>query len=97
MQGQNEATLKSKLKVDHRNADLQRRHDALKEEAQHAQRALNSSQVHRAAQYVSVTAVCAAPVSPQHVRVGPPFTVAAPSPPSLTPPHPPSVLPYSRR
>ena len=43
-------TLKSKLRADHRNADLQRRHDALKEEAQHAERALKSSQVHWAAQ-----------------------------------------------
>ena len=45
MQVQNEVTLKSKLKADRRNADLQRRHDALKEQGQHAQRALESSQV----------------------------------------------------
>lgn len=43
-------TLKSKLKADGRNVDLQRRHDALKEEAQHAERALKASQVHRPVQ-----------------------------------------------
>lgn len=45
VQNQNEATLKSKLNVDRRNADLQRRHVSLKEDAQHTQRALASSQV----------------------------------------------------
>lgn len=45
VQNQNEATLKSKLNVDRRNADLQRRHVSLKEDAQHTQRALVSSQV----------------------------------------------------
>ncbi|KAL0051795.1 hypothetical protein WJX82_002188 [Trebouxia sp. C0006] len=44
LKSQNEATLKSKLKVDRRNADLQRRHDSLKENAQHTQHALASSQ-----------------------------------------------------
>lgn len=48
LQTQNEATLKSKLKVDRRNLDLHRRHDALKEDAQHTQRALAASQVHSA-------------------------------------------------
>ena len=43
-------TLKSKLKADRRNADLQRRHDNLKEEAQHAEHALKSSQVRKPAQ-----------------------------------------------
>lgn len=38
--------LKSKLRADHRNADLQRRHDTLKEQAQQTQRVLESSQVH---------------------------------------------------
>lgn len=61
VQAQNESTLKSKLKADHRNADLQRRHDALKEEAQHAERALKSSQVH----WATTAAVRAAPVSSQ--------------------------------
>ena len=37
--------MKSKLKADHRNADLQRRHNALKEQAQQTQRAWQSSQV----------------------------------------------------
>ena len=45
VQNQNEATLKSKLNADRRNADLQRRHVSLKEDAQHTQRALASSQV----------------------------------------------------
>ncbi|DBA87734.1 TPA: hypothetical protein ACH3X1_004735 [Trebouxia sp. C0004] len=44
LKSQTEATLKSKLKVDRRNADLQRRHDSLKEDAQHTQHALASSQ-----------------------------------------------------
>ncbi|KAL0028643.1 hypothetical protein WJX79_007517 [Trebouxia sp. C0005] len=44
LKSQNEATLKSKLKVDRRNADLQRRHDSLREDAQHTQHALASSQ-----------------------------------------------------
>ena len=43
-------TLKSKLKADRRNADLQRRHDKLKEEAQHAEHTLKSSQVRKPAQ-----------------------------------------------
>ena len=45
LQIQNETTLKSKLQADRRNMDLQRRHDALKEDQQLTQRALTASQV----------------------------------------------------
>ena len=45
LQIQNETTLKSKLRADRRNMDLQRRHDSLKDDQQHTQRALAASQV----------------------------------------------------
>lgn len=66
MQVQNEVTLKSKLRADHRNADLQRRHGTLKEQAQHSQRALDASQVadllvvHFSAVYAARLSLCRA-------------------------------------
>ena len=54
---QNEVTLKSKLRADHRNSDLQRRHDALKKHARHTQQALESSQVKELQCLASLTAL----------------------------------------